>query len=131
MMPAVSLFNSTNDSDPDLVDAIEHVGNGVADVSEALDDLAVQFKVSDDERRMARDDHASTRREPVSRATVGAGRPPRSAPKPAGKPAATSRTKSATKRATESSTAHPATAASAMIPFDDEEPSSDDVLSSF
>ncbi len=101
-----------------------------------MHDLAVQFKVADDERRMTRDEQAastaqSTRREPVSRATVGAGRPTRTAAKPAGKPAAPSRTKPAAKRATESSAAHPATSASAMIPFDDEEPSSDDVLSSF
>ena len=101
-----------------------------------MHDLAVQFKVADDERRMTRDEQVastaqSTRREPVSRATVGAGRPTHTAAKPAGKPAAPSRTKPAAKRATESSAAHPATSASAMIPFDDEEPSSDDVLSSF
>jgi methyl-accepting chemotaxis protein len=92
-----------------------------------MHDLAVQFKVgSETVERYATDRYAveefepepPRRQEPVSRVSVGAGRPPRSAPPQPSAP------KSA-------GTPAPTSSAAAMIPFDDDGADADDVLNSF
>jgi methyl-accepting chemotaxis protein len=96
-----------------------------------MHELAVQFTVnSDAPGREPVQEPASRRAEPASRVSVGAGRPPR--------PPAKRSTKQARKAApaTEVSPAgsgrgtSPATA-SALIPFDDDDATGDDVLNSF
>ena len=84
-----------------------------------MHELAVQFKVGDDERETYAPE-PPRRREPVSRVTVGTGRPFRRAHAPV------------SSRSERAAADVPATSsAAAMIPFDDDDSGSDDVLSSF
>lgn len=101
-----------------------------------MHDLAVQFKVGDEQRQASRDDEPSRRDEPASRVSVGAGRPPRAAAKAAVKPVAKAAPRSRAKaaatapKASQGATVAP-TSASALIPFDDDDANSDDILNSF
>ncbi|HYW49705.1 MAG TPA: methyl-accepting chemotaxis protein [Gemmatimonadaceae bacterium] len=102
-----------------------------------MHDLAVQFKVTDDgdgHRHDAdeMDDAVAPppprRRQPVSRVSIGAGRPPRTA-KPSAVPKPVSRKKKS-EPAPAVKAAPAAGSAAAIIPFDDDQ-DSDDILSSF
>lgn len=101
-----------------------------------MHDLAVQFKVGDEQRQASRDDAPPRRDEPASRVSVGAGRPPRAAAKAAVKPVAKAAPRSRAKAAatapktSQGATVAP-TSASALIPFDDDDTNSDDILNSF
>ena len=85
-----------------------------------MHELAVQFNVGDAAPDRYVPD-APRHREPVSRVSVGAGRPPRRdvAPPPTHRPSAVAKAQSAVG------------SAAAMIPFDDDDAGSDDVLNSF
>jgi hypothetical protein len=81
----------------------------------------VQFKVGDGDSTSYFEEEPVRRRAPVSRVSIGAGRPPLRSP--AARPA-----KAMAPPATSASTA---TTAAAMIPFDDDDGDADDVLNSF
>ena len=92
-----------------------------------MHDLASQFTVGDSLAEVDYAPPAAARREPVSRVSIGAGRPPRSAAAKASRPA----------QGWESASpdiAHagsPKGKAASLIPFDDDDASTDDVLNSF
>ncbi len=92
-----------------------------------MHDLAVQFTVSSDPTARASFEEPPPRRaEPVSRVSVGAGRPPRTPAKRSTKPA-----RKAAATPAVSSTGSSTSKASALIPFDDDDMTGDDVLNSF
>ncbi len=92
-----------------------------------MHDLAVQFTVSSAPAvRVGADEAPSRRTEPVSRVSVGAGRPARASAKRSPKP--TRNAAPAPAKATASSKSQQA---SALIPFDDDDAHGDDVLNSF
>ena len=96
-----------------------------------MHELAVQFKVGDSSDAPRYAPEEVPRRAapaPASRVTVGAGRPPKAAPKPV--PASKPRKKAAASAAPAASGATSGSAAS-LIPFDDDDANTDDVLSSF
>jgi len=83
-----------------------------------MHELAVQFKVGDDDSTSYMVKEPVRRRAPVSRVTVGAGRPPHRSPAPRAAPP-------------RSESANTSSAAAVMIPFDDDDGGADDVLNSF
>ncbi len=83
-----------------------------------MHELAVQFKVGDGDSTSYMAKEPVRRRAPVSRVTVGTGRPPHRSPAPRAAPP-------------RSESASTSSAAAVMIPFDDDDGGADDVLNSF
>ena len=96
-----------------------------------MHELAVQFKVGEAEDALTHAPAAAPRRAasvPASRVSVGSGRPARSTSKPAA--SSKPRRKAAVASAPAMRSA-PSSEAASLIPFDDDDTSGDDVLSSF
>jgi methyl-accepting chemotaxis protein len=94
-----------------------------------MHELAIQFNVGDGYGGGYAAAPEPVRAEPVSRASVGAGRPPRGTSKPAAKTPPRKSVPPAERSVPASAPA--AGSAAAMIPFDDDDANGDDVLNSF
>jgi len=88
-----------------------------------MHELAVQFKVGDTDAPAYLAEEPVRRREPVSRVSVGAGRPTQRSPVVRPAPARPAPARPAPAPA--------GSAAAAMIPFDDDDGAADDILNSF